>query len=189
MRGIHYRHFLIYVLILLFQVLSPGYGQTETTSEVDVKAAYIFNFAKFVEWPEKAFASKTSPIVLCVLGDDPVGESLTSLENKKIKGRSLMVIREPADNQIASSHILYICDSERKNVIHILSRLAGKSSLTVGSIKNFPAMGGMIGFIRKGNNIRFEVNLEAVNNGNLSISSRLLNLAQIVKGSGGASQR
>lgn len=155
--------------------------QAGETSEKEVKAAYLFNFAKFVDWPERAFPAKTSPIVLCILGDDPFGETLASLEMKKIKGRSLTVVRSRNKDQIKACHMLYISDSEKKDLSDILSKTGGKPCLTVSSIDDFAIQGGMIGFVRKGNNIRFEVNLDVIKHGELSVSSRLLNLAQIVK--------
>jgi hypothetical protein len=84
--------------------------------------------------------------------------------------------------QIKPCHILYVSDSEKKDLPDILSIVGGKSWLTVSSVSDFASQGGMIGFVRKGNNIRFEVNLEAIKRGELSVSSRLLNLALIVKG-------
>lgn len=165
--------------LCLFCFLSPL--QAGETSENEIKSAYLFNFAKFVEWPEHAFASKTSPIVLCIFGDDPFGEVLANLEIKKIKGRSLTVVRTHKKDQIKACHMLYISESEKKDLPDILSKAANKPCLTVSSIDDFASQGGMIGFIRKGKNIRFEVNLDVIKRAELAVSSRLLNLAQIVK--------
>lgn len=151
------------------------------TSENEVKAAYLFNFAKFVEWPERAFASKTSPFILCILGDNPFGEALTSLEMKKIKGRSLTVVRAHSKEQIKACHMLYVSESEKKELTDIFIKTGNRPCLTVSSIEDFASKGGMIGFVRKGNNIRFVVNLDMVKRVELSVSSRLLNLALIVK--------
>jgi len=172
---------MLFGLIFLIPVYFPFYSQAGETSENEVKAAYLFNFAKFVEWPDRAFESKTSPIVLCILGDDPFGEALTSLEMKKIKGRSLMVSRANNKEQIKPCHMLYVCDSEKKELSDVLSKSDNKTCLTVSSIDDFASKGGMIGFVRKGKNIRFEVNLDKIKRVELSVSSRLLNLALIVK--------
>ncbi len=155
--------------------------KADVTSENDVKAAYIFNFAKFVEWPEKAFTSKSSPLVLCVLGDDSIGEALQNPESKRIKGRQLTVVRTRSKEQIRSCHILYISESEKRDLSDIVSKMNGRPCLTVSSVHEFALQGGMIGFIRKGKNIRFEVNPDAVRRAELTVSSRLLNLSTIVR--------
>lgn len=167
------------IFLMTLYVSSPS--KAGETSENEVKAAYLFNFAKFVEWPERAFATKTSPIILCILGDDPFGEALTSLEMKKIKGRSLTVVRAHNKEQIKTCHMLYVSESEKKELPEIFTKTDNKPCLTVSSIEDFASKGGMIGFVRKGKNIRFEVNLDMVKRVELSVSSRLLNLALIVK--------
>lgn len=164
---------------IMFQMVSSV--DADVMSENDVKAAYIFNFAKFVEWPDKAFASKSAPIVLCVLGEDAMGDALQDLESKKIKGRPLTVVRTRSKEQIRSCHILYISESEKKEISDILSKMGGRPCLTVSSVNGFASQGGMIGFVRRGNNVRFEVNPEAVRRAELTVSSRLLNLATIVR--------
>lgn len=174
--------YLLMILLVLFcwtGVSERAAG--ETLSENEVKAAYLFNFSKFVEWPEHAFASKSSPIVICILGDDPFGDILSGFESKRIQNRPISVVRTKNQDQVKSSHILYICDSEKKDLSGILAKVAGKACFTVSSVNDFASMGGMIGFVRKGNNIRFEANLDAIRHGELVVSSRLLNLAQIVK--------
>lgn len=172
---------MLFGIIFLMPLYVSSPSKAGETSENEVKAAYLFNFAKFVEWPERAFATKTSPIILCILGDDPFGEVLTSLEMKKIKGRSLTVVRAHNKEQIKTCHMLYVSESEKKELPEILTKTDNKPWLTVSSIEDFASKGGMIGFVRKGKNIRFEVNLDMIKRVELSVSSRLLNLALIVK--------
>ncbi len=164
------------LLVLVHSVLWAG-----QTSETDVKAAYLFNFAKFVEWPEWVFPTKTSPIVLGVLNDDQFVSALKGLEMKKIKGRSFSVVDIKNKDQIRTCHIVYFGDSTKKDIQDILNKFSDKPCLTVSDIEDFALKGGMIGFVRRGNNIRFEINLAAARQGTLTVSSRLLNLAQIVK--------
>lgn len=172
---------MLFGFIILMPLLFSSMSMAAETSENEVKAAYLFNFAKFVEWPEKAFASKTSPIILCILGDDPFGDALANLEMKKIKGRSLTVVKAHNKEQLKTCHMLYVSESEKKELSDIITRTDNKPCLTVGSMEDFASKGGMIGFVRKGKNIRFEVNLDRVKRAELAISSRLLNLALIVK--------
>lgn len=157
----------------------------ESTSEDNIKAAYLFNFAKFVEWPKEAFRSDNEPIYVCVLGDDSLASILSSIENKTVGGRKLDIISDQTDVGSRNCHILYIGDSFGRKGPYLLDSIRQKPVLTVSSQEGFASEGGMIGFIRKGNYIRFEVNLDAVRESGLSISSRLLKLAVIVEGGRG----
>lgn len=175
-----HRYFVLLTIVTLALATGPARGFTAETSEEDIKAAYLYNFAKFVEWPDHLFDSKTSPIVLCVLGENTFGDALKALENKRVMGRPFVVrhIRRP--EQARGCQILFISDSEKAGFSDIVQSLGGKHCLTVSSIRNFARMGGMVGFVRVGNNIRFEVNLDTVNHAGLTISSRLLKIAMIV---------
>ncbi|MBU1172770.1 MAG: YfiR family protein [Proteobacteria bacterium] len=172
------------VSLLIFIVLGMPLAafSLESSSENDIKAAYLYNFAKFVEWPKTAFGSVLSPVNVCVFGDDSLSDVLDSLENKTVAGRPMVIRHDGNLSAVEGCHILYICESEKKNLKKILADFGKKPVLTVSSVDNFAEQGGMIGFVRKGNNIRFEVNLDAVRLTGLSISSRLLKLAIIVDG-------
>lgn len=157
----------------------------ESSLEENIKAAYLFNFAKFVEWPPTAFSSKDDPLNICVLGDDPLAGGVKLLENKSVAGRKLMIHQKNSCEDGDIYHIVYIGESKRKNLLKILSRFQKKPVLTVSSINDFAGQGGMIGFVRKGNLVRFEVNRQTVMDSGLTISSRLLKLALIVDGDKG----
>lgn len=157
----------------------------ESSLEENIKAAYLYNFAKFVGWPERAFEAKDSPLIIWLVDDDSLTDSLTLLENKSVSGRKLVIQYEKDKKIKTACHIVYIGESKKNSLKSVLAHFRGKPVLTVSSIKGFASQGGMIGFVRKGNLVRFEVNRNAVMESGLTISSRLLKLALIVDGDKG----
>jgi uncharacterized protein DUF4154 len=150
--------------------------------EYRIKAAYIFNFAKFVSWPANAFARAESPIVIGIVGKDPFGEEIDqTIAGKFIEKRPLQVKRLAENESLQGYHILFIGDSERQRLPQILQQARKLSILTVGEMDDFTELGGMIRFFKHENNIRFEVDLDPVEVAGLKISSKLLQVA-IVKG-------
>lgn len=167
--------------LLLMHLSYVSYAETyERNLENNIKAAYLYNFVKFVEWPDTVFDSRQSPVEFCVIGEDSLYENLKELQTKIIEGRNLSVGKEPGLSSTMACHIAYIGDSEKKNVKKIVSALENRPILTVSSLGDFAEQGGMIEFVRMGNNIRFKINIGAVRRSGLSISSRLLKLAIIV---------
>ncbi|HKW63972.1 MAG TPA: YfiR family protein [Candidatus Acidoferrum sp.] len=154
----------------------------DSAGEYELKAAMLLNLTRFVEWPASAHADAQTPMVLCILGRDPFGDSLTSIaSNPGASGRAVQIRRIAHGKEIRGCHVVYISSSERKDIAQILARLKGTSVLTVGEMAQFAARGGMIQFSLEEKQVRFEVNLEAASESELKISSRLLVLARIVK--------
>jgi hypothetical protein len=121
--------------------------RSAVAQEYDLKAAFLFNFAQFVDWPADAFATPTTPITIGVLGDDPFGASLDALvAGETIRNRPLAVRRYHTVEQIDSCHILFVSSSEVAQLDHIAKTLAHRSILTVGETKDFAADAGIIGF-------------------------------------------
>lgn len=147
-------------------------------SEPQVKAAFLYNFAKFVDWPAAAFSTVDAPLVLGILGPDPVGAAaMQSLTGKTLRGRRLEV-RSIADMEGAKEcHILFISAAEQPNLARIHAALRQSHILTVSDIENFAAGGGCIGLITVEQKIRFEINLDAIRQAGLVVSSQLLTLA------------
>lgn len=166
---------------LLASVAIFGAGalaQGAPLEDSSVKAAILFNVARFTEWPAAAFGSEAAPVVLCVLGTDPAG-ALGRLEGKLLKGRPLSV-RQGAEVRLGQCHIAYI-SPERPNLGEVLKAVEKLTVLTVSDIDRFARKGGMIGLVNEGGKIRFEVNLGAAERAGLKLSSRLLQLASIVR--------
>jgi hypothetical protein len=185
------RRFLQYVdlvlIISLWSTLNLGhnaFAESKTPGEYIIKAAFLYNFAKFVDWPGEDFANDESPIILCILGKDPFGELLESIEGKTVKGRRLMIKRLEEIEDLERCHILFISKSEKKNLTQVFDKLAGWSVLTVSDMESFAQRGGIIGLVTEEKKIRFQINVEAAQHRRVKISSKLLKLAQIVENEG-----
>jgi hypothetical protein len=155
-------------------------AETKPSPEYIIKAAFLFNFAKFVEWPADAFKDDLSPINLCILGTDPFGPALDTLKDKTIKGRPFKTKRVNKVDDIEACHILFISASEKGNLKQILDAVRNSNTLTVSEIEGFVQMGGIINFIIVNQKVHFEINPAAAERSRLKISSQLLKLARIV---------
>ena len=157
----------------------------DALSEYQVKAAYLFNFLKFVQWPEESFADPLAPIVIGVVGEDPFGNALPQVVvGKTVQGRDLVIrIYRPGED-LRGAHILFISASERKRLPIILSSLRGSSVLTVADSLGFLDAGGMIQFLNENGRVRFAINVDATGRAKLKMSSKLLSLAKVVGGNG-----
>jgi hypothetical protein len=155
------------------------------SSEYLIKAGFIFNFAKFVDWPPTTFAQPDSPIVIGILGTDPFGAIIDQIvQDKKIGGRGFVVKRlkrgtDPKD--LRDCKILFVGASERLHIDELVQIVRGLPILTVGETPGFAEHGGVIRFVLEDNRVRFEVNVEAARQAGLTISSRLLTLARIIQ--------
>ena len=155
-------------------------AQTPTSPEYQVKAVFLFNFAQFVDWPQKAFPEAQTPLVIGVLGEDPFGTYLDeTVRGEKVNDRPLVVQRYRRTGDIKTCHVLFINRSETDRLEQILASLRGRSILTVGDTDDFAARGGMIRLATEKNKVRMRINLDAVKAANLAISSKLLRVAEI----------
>ena len=154
----------------------------QSTNQYQVKAAFLYNFAKFVEWPPQSFNRPDDPISICIVGQNPFGRMLEDTVNgKTLEGRGF-TIRDISDlPQAGSCQILFVSSSERKHVQAILDSIKTPGVLTVGEMEDFAVNGGVINFKLEGGKVRFEVNLAAAAKEGLQIRSNLLSLAEIVK--------
>ena len=160
----------------------PLPAQSEGTSEYQVKAAFMFHFAQFVEWPPGVLKEASAPLTYCTLGDDPFqGDLEQSLAGKTIGTRSLRVLHLKLPPQSDECQILFVA-VEKKRLPAVLAPLKGAPVLTVGDSENFVQDGGIIGFCLEEKKIRFEINLDVANQAKLKISARLLGLAKNVIG-------
>ena len=158
-------------------VLSGAESPAQAPSEYQVKAAFLYNFVKFVEWPPNAVEAR-EPITLCVLGKDPFGSELArAIEHKSVNGHPI-AIRRVADAVAAQScQVLFVSASESDRVAEIVKALRAWSVLTVSEIEHFSQRGGMIHFVMDGQKVRFHINAKAATDADLKISSKLLQLA------------
>jgi len=150
-------------------------------TEQQVKAAYLYNFAKFVEWPAGPLSDPSDTIVFGILGDDPFGTDIDAVAGKSVNGKKTQVRRYRDVSEIRTCHVLFISASERGKFGKILQDLGSIGTLLVSDMKNFAVRGGMIGFIITDGTVGFEVNLSAVARAGLTVHSRLLNMSVIVQ--------
>jgi len=158
---------------------SPLAVAAEMSREYLIKAAFLYNFAKFTEWPAAAFASADSPLTICVLGDDPFGAALDAIDGKEIKGRTVSV-RRLADTAVAEAcHVIFISISEETRLTDILDILRGRPVLTVADMPEFARTGGIINLkTNEEERIRFDINIGKAQQAGLRMSSKLLSLAE-----------
>src|SRR3977135_3580716 len=150
--------------------------------EFEVKATYLYNFARFVEWPTTAAAVKSDSFPICVLGQDPFGPALaTIVAGETIGGKAVLVKRVLKPQEAVSCGVLYISSSEETRLREVLAGLDKAAVLTVSDIPQFSQRGGMIQFVQESNKIRFEVNLASAEDAGLTLSSELLKVAVLVR--------
>ncbi|WLQ15597.1 YfiR family protein [Hahella aquimaris] len=161
-------------LFLILTAVLGTWEQAYARSEYEIKAAYLYNFIKFVTWTDTEATAST--IDICVYGEDPFKEILHPLKSLTAHGKpiNLLYPAKPADAAVCE--VLFISREERRQLPTILSQ-AGQNVLTVSDMKDFASSGGMIGFVTVGNVIRFEINLSSAREAGLDISSKLLELA------------
>jgi hypothetical protein len=180
------------VVFLLLAAAAAGTAGADgpLAPEYAVKAAFLYNFAKFVEWPADAFRGPRDPMTLCVLGEDPLaGEIEQTVGGKTAMGRQIVVRRFTGLAGLAECRILFVSSSEEPRLDQILAAVAGRAVLTVGEEEAFTRAGGIISFVVRQNRVRFQIDRAAAARAGLSISSRLLELAETVTGGGGEGQR
>lgn len=170
--------------VLVVAVSSPGqlaWSQSSTTIGYEVRAAFLFNFAKFIDWPSGSFANPQSPFTICVLGKDPFRNILDDeLQGKTIGDRPLVVRRLNDKVEARRCQILFVSTSEQAHLAEIFASLQGANVLLIGDTLDFAAFGGTIEFTLEENHVRFTINIDAANRSGLIISSKLLALAKIV---------
>jgi hypothetical protein len=174
---------MITILVLLLGVAAPANAEDPSeSSEYLVKAGFIYNFAKLVEWPATAFVQPDSPIVIGILGNDPFGPIIDRvLDGKKVNGHGFVVKRLKSLNDVKDCHILYVSSSEVSRSAEAIHLTKNMAVLTIGETPGFAKHGGIINLTLEDNKIRFEVNVDAAKEADLNISSRLLALAKIVQ--------
>lgn len=166
-------------LLVLF-VLSCGpvvQASAQTPDEYHVKAAFILNFARFIEWPSDGYGNGGA-LVVGIVGEDPFGGSLDQLNGKTVNGHRIVIKRLKAEEYLRGCQILFISSSERNRLGKILESVRGATVLTIGELSQFNQAGGIIKFVIQENKVRFEINTGAASQARLKISSKLLALSK-----------
>jgi hypothetical protein len=178
------QHPLFHAFVLICLALTgwhmPGAARAQGNqiSEYQVKAAFLFNFVKFVEWPSDSFPAAETPIIIGVFGTNPFGGDLDAvIHNKTVNNRPIEIRQLHLMSECTNCHVLFISGMVKKRVGEVLSTVGNASVLTVGESDGFTEAGGIINFVREGNKFRFQINAEAAKKAKLKISSKLLGLA------------
>ena len=160
----------------------PSWPQGAAPSrEYQIKAVFLFNFTRFVDWPQAVFANAQTPMSICVLGEDPFGKDLDDVvQGETAQGHSLIVQRLHSVEEAASCHILYVSRSEAPRFDEIRAALNGKPVLSVSDAEGFIRSGGIVRFDTMSGKIRLSINPEAAKRAGLTVSSKLLRSVDIV---------
>lgn len=145
-----------------------------------IKAAILYNFAKFAEWPAAAFSDDSAPLRICVIGDDPFGPALDSLDGKTVRNRPLITGPIAKVEEAAACHILFVSASEKDRMVAILDRVGALPILTVADMGHFASSGGIVALKKDEDRSRLEINIGAAVKAHLKLSSKLLRLADTV---------
>lgn len=156
-------------------------AQAKAPSEYAVKAAFLYNFTKFVEWPPDALDEKDTLLQICVIGESPFGDELeNTIEGKKVDGKSVTIAYAQSAKEALSYDVVFVARSEESSLDGILKKLTTRAILTISDIDDFAERGGTIGFFVEDKRIRFKINVDVAEESGLQISSKLLRLARIV---------
>ena len=192
----------VYILTVLVATLIAGplapQARTESAPalEYQVKAAFLLNFTKFVDWPEEKFADKNDVITIGIIGKDPFGDAFDGIEDKKVKNHKIVVKRFKNFKELAGPdgedkdrlkseiealrkcYMLFVCSSEKEQCEQIIQLVEGHSVLTVGEVESFMKAGGVINFFLSEGKVHFEINATLAKKAKLKIRSKLLRLAK-----------
>ena len=172
------------VALALGLALLPGESRADGALEYQVKAAMVFNMAKYVEWPAEAFAAKSAPLLVCSVGRGPFADALERYQGKTALGHPLTLRRLAPGAEAGECHVLVVSGIEKRYLAGILEQARKHPVLTVGDLPYFARSGGMIGLIEKEGKVSFEINVKAAQQSGLKISSQLLKLARIIRDGG-----
>ena len=169
--------------LILQSVCGSLAASAPALNEYELKAAFLYNFVKFTEWPAEESGKSDEPFIIGVVGKDPFGAALDKLiEGETIHDKKIVARRFPRmDAAMANSHVLFISVSEEQNLAAILKLLDGQAVLTVSEIANFAQRGGIIDLKKENNRIIFEINLFTARRAGLAMNAQLLKLAKVVR--------
>lgn len=173
-----FRHPLRKLVLALGLALAVPVTIGEVTSESQLKAAYLVNFLKYVEWP-----TARSTVNICLFGRDSLGPYLANYEGRQIAGRELHIRKVTSPEQLADCQELFIPDTEEARISAVLRWVDKQAILTVSDSENFVREGGAIALIRNDGRLQFDVNNDAIGRANLKASSQMLRLARQIIGS------
>jgi hypothetical protein len=157
-------------------------AQSDVSKEYQIKAAFLFHFAQFVEWPSADSTNTDDPFVIGVLGENPFGSALDEIvKGETIANRKIVVQYSRSADDLKNCQIVFVCKSENTRLPRILEKLNDKNLLSVGECEGFAQRGGVINFYLENGKLHFEINPDAAEREKLKISAQLFRLGKIVK--------
>jgi hypothetical protein len=192
-----YNLMVLVLALFVIPIMSEAKAETTASREYQVKAAFLYNFIMFVEWPAEKMADINDPIIVGIIGSDPFGDAFDPVKDKKVKGKNVVIKRfkgieelktggsdkskpHPQIEAIRECHVLFICSSEKTHLKEIISLIENDNVLTVSDVENFLDAGGIINFVMEEKKVQFEISVVSCEKANLKISSKLLRLAKRV---------
>jgi YfiR/HmsC-like len=159
----------------------PGAAQSRSLAATDLKAAYLFNFARFAEWPPEAVPAATA-LTLCIVNDEAVADAVDlTVKGRNVDDHGLIVRRLKAGAPLPTCHVLYLAGVDLKRSLGLIETIKDAVVLTVSDTSHFAERGGMVELFVESGHMRFAVNTDALQRGRIRLSSRLLQLAKIVR--------
>lgn len=173
---------LLTLLAMLATVAQPAVsGNLPASREYQLKAAFLYNFTKFIEWPPQSFSGASAPIVIGVLGDSPLGSELMQVvRGRNVNGRSIVIKRVETAIEAKLTHLLFVGADEDGRFIELESVIRDSPVVTIGESPSFARAGGTINFVREDDQIRFEINMDSAEHAGLRISAHLQKLAKLI---------
>jgi hypothetical protein len=149
--------------------------------EPQIKAAFVYNFLKFVEWPAEVFHRPEEPLVVAIVGEGPTAEATEQfLATKQVGERRILVRRVGWDDSLAGVHAVFVTEGDAKKLRHILAAASAKPILSIGEGESFASSGGLIGLVIEQRKVRFDIDMAVANATGLKVSSKLLALTRVV---------
>jgi len=178
--------------VLIAGTITAGRGaESESSREYQIKAAFLYNFIKFVDWPEEKTTDSNEPTIIGIIGKDPFGDAFEPVKDKPVKDRKIVINRfkgleelkespekHPQIEAIRKCHLLFICRSEKQKFKETIDLVKDRSVLTVADSEGFLESGGIINFTMEEKKVCFEINVTAAKRAKLEIRSQLLKLAK-----------
>lgn len=175
--------FFLTILVTLFltaySVLNV-FAEQQKHGEYEIKAAYIYNFINFIDWPPESNFYGNQSINLCIFGDDPFGKELDDIKNEFVKGKKLTIKYYSSLEKLKSCNILFIPVTEKNHVAQIVKSIRTSNVLTISDAEEMAQQGVIINFFLEKKKVRFAINIEAARQAGLKISAKLLKLAKII---------
>ncbi len=165
-------------LLCIFGLYSNAYANN---TEYKIKAAYLYQFTKFTQWPAHLFTSKETPIKICILGRNPFGTLLENFTRKTSQQRTLTINYLSSLKNLSDCHVIFISKSEEKRLVQIIRKVEHSPILTVSDIDNFVQRGGIIGFVPEHKKVKITINVRASRTAGAKLSSKLLEVAILVQ--------